>query len=227
MKNIIQNIFIDQKSYELIQNKSNSEKIISTILDNMDTTKVQAQSLIICGIEYKAEFHPKNDYFGFTFTKDGHHYVDHVKSRFKNSVYLYSSRAMDEYDKDFSGATLLLYTKKKFIYAIPDGKNRLCKMDCSTGELDTLENKISTKKMLDSVIVNAFMDKCSQIYKFNEEYWLIVKDVYSQETDSCYEIYFSILDEGWEYFELRIIGEDELKEFLYMKPDKIYPKEAL
>lgn len=134
MKNIIQNIFIDQKSYELIQNKNNSKRIISTILDNIDTTRGQTQSIIICGIECKAEFHPKNDYFGFTFTKNGHHYVCYDKSRFKNSIYLYSPTAMGEYDKDFSGATLLLYTTKKFIYAIPNGENCLNKMDCSTGE---------------------------------------------------------------------------------------------
>lgn len=46
----------------------------------------------------------------------------------------HSPTAMDEYDKDFSGAILLLYTTKKFIYAVPDGENCLSKMDCSTGE---------------------------------------------------------------------------------------------
>ena len=134
MKNIIENIFIDQKSYEHIQNKTSSENIISTILSKIDTTSAQTQSIIISDIECKAEFHSKNDYFGFTFTKDGCHYIDHKSSRFKNSVYLYSPNAMKEYDEDFPGATLLLYTCKKFIYAIPHDGNDLIRMDCSTGE---------------------------------------------------------------------------------------------
>ena len=138
MKNIIQNIFIDQKSYELIQNKNNSKRIISIILDNIDTTRGQTQSINICGIEFKVEFHPKNDYFSFTFTNCGHHYVCCHKSRFKNSVYLYSPTAMEEYDEDFPGETLLLYTTKKFIYVIPAGEDCLSKLDCSTGNL-TLE----------------------------------------------------------------------------------------
>lgn len=133
MKNI-QNIFMDQRSYEHIQEESDFEKIISVILNNIDTSITNPQAIIINGIKFEAEFHPKNDYFGFTFTKDGRNYICHKNSRFKNSVYLYLPEAMDEYDKDFSGATLLLYTTKKYIYAIPYGENDLSKMDSSTGK---------------------------------------------------------------------------------------------
>ena len=40
---------------------------------------------------------------------------------------------MEEYEKDFPGATLLLYTTKKVIYVIPHGANGLSKMDTSNG----------------------------------------------------------------------------------------------
>lgn len=133
MKKFIQNIFMDLKSYNLLQTEMD-ENIISFILDSIDTTKIQPQSIIIGGIEFKAEFHPKNDYLGFTFTRYGNHYIDHTMSLFKNSVYIYSPEAMKGYDKNFSGVTLLLYTTKKIIYAIPDGESSLRKMDCSIGK---------------------------------------------------------------------------------------------
>ena len=133
MKNV-QNIFMDQKSYELIQDRLPLQDIISVILDNIDTTNPKPQSITIDGIEFDAEFHPKNDYFGFTFTGHGNHYIDHTASHFANSVYIYSPTAMNGYDKDFSGITLLFYTTKRFIYAIPEGESSLSKMDCSTGE---------------------------------------------------------------------------------------------
>ena len=95
---------------------------------------VAMQTMILNKIEFQAEFHPKNDYFGFTFTKEGYHYICHKKCRFKNSVYIYSPTAMEEYDEDFPGATLLLYTTKKHIYVTPYGENGLSKMDSSTGK---------------------------------------------------------------------------------------------
>lgn len=134
MKKIIQNIFIDQKSYELIQDRLSLEDIISIILDNIDTTNIQSQSITIDGIEFEAQFHPNNDYLGFTYTLNGYHYIYHDKSNFKNNVYLYVPTAMDVYDEDFAGATLLLYTTKSFIYVIPFGENGLSKMDSSTGK---------------------------------------------------------------------------------------------
>ena len=79
MKNITQNIFMDQKSYELIQSKDSLENIISAILKDIDTTKNQPQTIIINGFKFEAEFHPKNDYFGFTYTGIGNHYIDHYK----------------------------------------------------------------------------------------------------------------------------------------------------
>ena len=78
---------------------------------------------------------------------------------------------------------------------------------------------------LDNIIISAFANKCNQIYKLNreeKEYWLIVADAYSKEVDDIYGIYFCLLDKGYDYFHTRIISEDELSSFLYMKPTKIY-----
>ena len=90
MQTMIQNIFMDQKSYELIQKNQDFEHICSVILNGVDTDKPQPQTIIINKIAFQAEFHPKNDYFGFTFTKEGYHYICHKKCRFKNSVYILS-----------------------------------------------------------------------------------------------------------------------------------------
>ncbi len=133
MENIIQNIFMDQKSYERIQGKSNIRDVIATVLMCVETDKTQPQKVTIEGIEFEAEFHPENDYFGFTYTREGYHCICYEKNKFKNSVYLYSQTAMEEYEKDFPGATLLLYTTKKVIYVIPHGANGLSKMDTSNG----------------------------------------------------------------------------------------------
>ena len=134
MENIIQNIFMDQKSYESIQEKSNIRDVIETVLERVETDKTQPQKVTVEGIEFEAEFHPKNDYFGFTYTREGYHCICYEENKFKNSVYLYSRTAMKEYEKDFPGATLLLYTTKKAIYVIPHGANGLSKMDTSSGK---------------------------------------------------------------------------------------------
>ena len=134
MENIIQNIFMDQKSYESIQEKSNIRDVIETVLERVETDKTQPQKVTVEGIEFEAEFHPKNDYFGFTYTKEGYHCICYEKNKFRNSIYLYSKTAMKEYEKDFPGATLLLYTTKKAIYVIPHGSNGLSKMDTSSGK---------------------------------------------------------------------------------------------
>lgn len=133
MKSNIQNIFMDQKSYESIQDKSDIRKVIEMVLERMETDKPQPQKITIEGIEFEAEFHPRNDYFGFTYTKEGYHCICYEKNKFRNSIYLYSKTAMKEYEKDFPGATLLLYTTKKAIYVIPHGANGLSKMDTSNG----------------------------------------------------------------------------------------------
>ena len=133
MENIIQNIFMDQKSYERVQGKSNIRDVIATVLMCVETDKTQPQKVTIEGIEFEAEFHPENDYFGFTYTREGYHCICYEKNKFKNSVYLYSQTAMEEYEKDFPGDTLLLYTTKKVIYVIPHGANGLSKMDTSNG----------------------------------------------------------------------------------------------
>lgn len=60
--------------------------------------------------------------------------ISAIKSVGLKTVYIYSPTAMEEYDEDFPGATLLLYTTKKHIYVTPYGENGLSKMDSSTGK---------------------------------------------------------------------------------------------
>lgn len=88
MQTMIQNIFMDQKSYELIQKNQDFEHICSVILNGVDTDKPQPQTIIINKIEFQAEFHPKNDYFGFTFTKEGY-IISAIKSVGLKTVYIY------------------------------------------------------------------------------------------------------------------------------------------
>lgn len=138
MKNSIQNVFMDQKSYEIIQDSVDLDSMIETILTGVRGNETQHQSIAIAGVLFEVEFHPRNDYFGFTFTRTGGHYICYHESCFKDSVYLYSPEAMKLYDDDFSGMTLLLYTTKKFICVIPCVGNNLEKLNCNTGKLEKL-----------------------------------------------------------------------------------------
>lgn len=56
MQTMIQNIFMDQKSYELIQKNQDFEHICSVILNGVDTDKPQPQTIIINKIEFQAGF---------------------------------------------------------------------------------------------------------------------------------------------------------------------------
>lgn len=56
MQTMIQNIFMDQKSYELIQKNQDFEHICSVILKGVDTDKPQPQTIIINKIAFQAEF---------------------------------------------------------------------------------------------------------------------------------------------------------------------------
>lgn len=132
MKNIIQNIFIDLKSYELIQDLITLDELIAFLLNNIDTFDIHPIS--IKGYLFEVEYHPQNDYLGFTYTLDGLHNIYYEKCRFRNSIYLYSARAFAEYEEGFSGITLLMFTRKKSLYVIPQGENDLSKMDCTTGK---------------------------------------------------------------------------------------------
>ena len=53
MQTMIQNIFMDQKSYELIQKNQDFEHICSVILNGVDTDKPQPQTIIINKIKKK------------------------------------------------------------------------------------------------------------------------------------------------------------------------------
>ena len=133
---LFKNIFMDFKSYELIQNTISLDELIPFILDNVNPSNIQPIS--IKGYLFEVEFHPKNDYLSFTYTVNTFHYINHKKCHFRNSLYLYSKKALNEYDKDFSGETLLLFTNKKILYVIPHGENDLKRMDWATGKLTPL-----------------------------------------------------------------------------------------
>lgn len=80
-------------------------------------------------------------------------------------------------------------------------------------------------KFMDNKTINAFStkDNIIAIYKLestDREYWLVVEDVYSQETEECYNLYYELLDDT--YFELRIISKEELTSLLYIQPEKVY-----
>lgn len=133
MKNNIQNIFMDLKSYELIKNRISLDELISSILSTVNTTDLKPIS--ISGHLFEVEFHPENDYLGFTYTMNTFHDVCHKECRFRNSVYIYSSNALSQYDEGFSGITILLFTTKKYLYIVPAGENGLSIMDCESGKL--------------------------------------------------------------------------------------------
>lgn len=78
---------------------------------------------------------------------------------------------------------------------------------------------------LDDIVISAFANKCIQIYKLtnNEADYLLVVDNCELKEDDCCNTYFVLLDNNYYYyFEVRIISEDELSGFLYMKLKKIY-----
>lgn len=131
MNNNIQNIFIDLKSYELIQNSITRDELVEYIHANVNTENIKPIS--ICGHLFEVEYHPKNDYLGFTYTIPAFHDICHKESRFKNSIYIYSSSAMKQYDEGFSGITLLLFTTKGSLYVIPYGESEMRKMECKSG----------------------------------------------------------------------------------------------
>ena len=82
---------MDQKSYESIQEKSNIRDVIETVLERVETDKTQPQKVTVEGIEFEAEFHPRNDYFGFTYTKEGYHCICYEKNKFRNIVLIWQN----------------------------------------------------------------------------------------------------------------------------------------
>lgn len=142
MKNNVQNIFIDSKSYEKINNKKPLNELVEFIYNNVDP--YNTKSISIEGVTFKVEFHPENDYFGFTFTEDYKNYIDNTKSRFKNSLYLYAAKIFDEYEDEEPVTTCLLHTSKKYIYAVPKGKDDLIRMEWDEKEFTLKEAQIMT-----------------------------------------------------------------------------------
>lgn len=123
---------MDMKSYELIQNTISLDELILLIQSKVNTT--ETHSITISNRLFKVEFHPQNDYLGHTHTINGFHYIWHDKCRFKNSVYLYVPEILSDYKDGSSGITLLLFTTKKFLYAIPSSENDLSIIDSESGK---------------------------------------------------------------------------------------------
>lgn len=124
---------MDLKSYEIVQNMISLEALNYFILNNVNISNPQPIS--IKEHLFEVEFHPQNDYLSFTYTIGSMHDIYHKECRFRNSIYLYSPAALAEYEEDFSGVTLLLFTRKKFLYVIPKGENDLSKMEWASGKL--------------------------------------------------------------------------------------------
>lgn len=76
---------------------------------------------------------------------------------------------------------------------------------------------------MDEIVIGSFKGKYNQIYKLsNGTDYLLVSDSREPKEDGCWKTYFVLLDNNYEYFELRIVSTDELKGFLYLDMERIY-----
>lgn len=86
---------------------------------------------------------------------------------------------------------------------------------------------------IDSIIVKTFSieDDVLQILRLNEperDYWLIVKDIYSDNSIKYNEIYYDILEENEnDYFSLKVLNKSDLEGLSYMCPTSIYRKDDI
>ena len=133
MKNSIENIFMDMKSYELIQNTIALDELISLIQNKVNT--MDTHPITINEISFEVEYRPNKLNLSFLYTVNGYHSVDPCNNKFKNNLYLYNCEAAMSYGDDFCGEEVLLYTTKKTLLVIPYNESSLSRMDCSTGEL--------------------------------------------------------------------------------------------
>ncbi len=133
MKYNIQNIFMDLKSYELIQNITALDELVSFIQNNINILDVQPIS--IKGVLFEVEYRPNKPFLSFIYTVQGYHTIDLYKNNFRENVYLYNQDALASYEGDFCGSELLLYTKNPTLWVIPYKESGLSKMDSATGEL--------------------------------------------------------------------------------------------
>ena len=139
MNKNIQNIFMDLKSYELIQDLITLDELLTFVFENVNPAV--PKSISLCGHLFEVENHPKNDYLGFTYTVNTLYDICPGDNHFKNSIYLFSRNAMGQYGEDLSPITLLLFTTKKSICVSSDGGQTLKKIDCKTEGL----RKVTTK----------------------------------------------------------------------------------
>ena len=132
MKKNIQNIFIDLKSYELIQNKISVDALVSLVFDSIDLLKIQPIS--IKGYPFMVEYRSNNPHLTYMYTIPGYHTIDPYENEFMKNLILYNSRAIETYEDNFCGAEMLLYTNKPSLIVIPYNGNGLSRMDSSTGK---------------------------------------------------------------------------------------------
>lgn len=69
----------------------------------------------------------------------------------------------------------------------------------------------------------------SEIYKYNnnieQEYWLVIDNIYSNNAMKYYDEYFDILNDIENNFNLRIINKKDLKSLYYLNPIRLYRME--
>lgn len=132
MDSMIQNIFMDMKSYEMIREAVSVEEIIN-IVGQIDLADIHP--LLINGILFEVEFHPECN-SGFAHTVGSSHYIYMENCRFTNNIYIYSSTAKEEYDAGFPGIDLLLSTDLETLCVIPCGKDEtLCIIDSKSEKI--------------------------------------------------------------------------------------------
>ncbi len=117
MKKSIQNIFMDLKSYELIQDAIPLNELIPFILDNVNPAALKPIS--ICGHLFEVEFLPRKHPFTFIFTPRKNHIIDPYENRFKNNVYLYNHDAVQSYEEPSCRSEVLIYTMISSIGGYP------------------------------------------------------------------------------------------------------------
>ncbi|MCI9577140.1 MAG: hypothetical protein HFJ84_11025 [Clostridiales bacterium] len=132
MKNNIQNIFIDLKSYELIQSKISVDALVSLVFNGIDILKIQP--IFIKGYPFMLEYRSNNPHLTYMYTIPGYHTIDPYENEFTKNVILYNPKAIEAYEDNFCGAEILLYTNKPSLIVIPYDGNGLSRMDSSTGK---------------------------------------------------------------------------------------------
>lgn len=135
MNSMIQNIFMDIKSYEMIRGAVSVEDIIDIVGQIAPESLSDIHPVLINGFLFEMEFHPECN-SGFAHTVGNFHYIYMENCCFTNNIYIYSSKAKEEWDDGFPGIDLLLYTVLETLCVIPCGKDEtLCLIDAESEKI--------------------------------------------------------------------------------------------